>query len=97
MISYHQGRFMKINAILINPKDNVAVVTAEVKAGEEIVGVPGRELKAREDIRKNHKVALVEIRAGERVVKYGESIGVASKTIQAGEWVHTHNLKLEEN
>jgi len=88
---------MKMNAILINPKDNVAVATTEVKAGEAITGIAGRELLAKEDIRKNHKVALIEIPAGQRVIKYGESIGVASKTIQAGEWVHTHNLKLEEN
>jgi len=84
---------MKINAILINPRDNVAVATAAIKAGEAIVGVPGRELTAREDIRPNHKVALADIPAGRRVIKYGESIGVASHTIQAGEWVHTHNLK----
>jgi altronate hydrolase len=88
---------MKINAILINPRDNVAVATAAIKAGEAIVGVPGRELKAKEDIRRNHKVALAEIPEGRRVIKYGESIGVASQTISAGEWVHTHNLKLEED
>ncbi len=87
---------MKMNAIVINPKDNVAVATAAIQAGEAIVGVPGRELMAKEDIRPNHKVALAEIPAGQRVIKYGESIGVASKTISAGEWVHTHNLKLEE-
>ena len=87
---------MKINAMLINPKDNVAVAIAEIKAGEPIVGVKGKELRAKEDIRRNHKVALEEILAGRRVSKYGESIGRASKTIQAGEWVHTHNLEIEE-
>ena len=28
----------------------------------------------------------------ERVIKYGESIGLATKPIRTGEHVHTHNL-----
>ena len=87
----------KANAIQISPRDNVAVAMREIKAGEAVLGVAGVALSAAEDIRKNHKVALRAIAAGERIVKYGESIGAASKAISPGEWVHTHNLKGEEN
>lgn len=46
-----------------------------------------------------HKYALRYIAKGEYVVKYGEIIGRATQDIQAGEWVHTHNVKshLDEN
>lgn len=86
----------QVNVVVINPKDNVAVAVRAIPAGEAIVGAEGRELLAREDIRQNHKVALAAIPAGGRILKYGESIGVASKKIEAGEWVHTHNLTGEE-
>jgi hypothetical protein len=38
-------------------------------------------------------VALREIAAGEKVIKYGASIGVATGDIHPGEHVHTHNLR----
>ena len=50
-------------------------------------------LKPRGDIPAGHKVALRAIAAGERVVKYGFPIGVATKPIAPGEWVHVHNLR----
>jgi altronate hydrolase len=39
-----------------------------------------------------HKVALTALKAGQRIVKYGWPIGVASQPIEAGAWVPTHNL-----
>ncbi len=46
-----------------------------------------------------HKYALVEIKKGEPVYKYGQIIGRAKEDIQKGEWVHTHNMRthLDEN
>ncbi|MBM3389928.1 MAG: D-galactarate dehydratase [Betaproteobacteria bacterium] len=38
-----------------------------------------------------HKVALRAIAAGEAVVKYGVTIGVATTAISPGEHVHVHN------
>jgi len=37
-------------------------------------------------------VALSDIAAGAPLVKYGETIGVATQAIRAGEHVHLHNL-----
>lgn len=45
------------------------------------------------DIPAGHKYALVDIKKGEFVIKYGEIIGRATKDIKAGEWVHTHNVR----
>ena len=39
-----------------------------------------------------HKVALADVPTGGQVRKYGQVIGVATRPIQAGEHVHTHNL-----
>ena len=55
----------------------------------------GGNVVARADIPKNLKVALVRIPADDPVIKYGEPIGRANRTIMPGEWVHTHNLKAE--
>jgi len=46
----------------------------------------------REGIPAGHKIALADIRKGEKVVKYGYPIGVATQDIRMGEFVHTHNL-----
>lgn len=50
-------------------------------------------LEAQGEIPAGHKLALTDIPAGERVVKYGHAIGRATRDVHAGEWVHTHNLR----
>ena len=85
-------------AILLDSGDNVATVTSEVAEGEVVeVLSPGGEVVqepvARGDVPFGHKLALVGFDRGDSVVKYGEVIGVASRAIAVGEWVHTHNLE----
>ncbi len=50
-------------------------------------------LKEAEGIPAGHKRALVAIKKGEPIIKYGNTIGIATADIAEGEWVHTHNLK----
>ena len=73
--------------IKINPADNVAVALRGVPAGTEFMGV-----KARTEIPQGHKMALCGIQPGAQVIKYGFSIGHATASISAGDWVHTHNM-----
>lgn len=40
-----------------------------------------------------HKYALVDIKEGENIIKYGNPIGHATCDIKKGEHVHTHNTK----
>ena len=40
-----------------------------------------------------HKVALLDIKKGETIMKYGHSIGKAVADIGKGHHVHVHNLK----
>lgn len=50
-------------------------------------------LKESDGIPAGHKRALKAIKKGERIIKYGNPIGVAIADIAEGEWIHTHNLK----
>ncbi len=43
-----------------------------------------------------HKVALVPIDQGGRVIRYGQTIGFATSAIEPGDWIHTHNLTAGE-
>ncbi len=84
-----------IKGLKINPRDNVAVVLAAVKAGDNVEIATAAEtliLAAKEDIAFGHKIALTEVGVGRAVIKYGEEIGQAKVTIRSGEWIHLHNL-----
>jgi altronate hydrolase len=78
----------------INPRDNVAVILSDLPSGTvaTLAGGSGGSLAIREAIRQGHKVALQDIRCGEKVIRYGHSIGNATKDIPKGAWVHSHNL-----
>ena len=78
--------------IQIHPRDNVAVALTAIPAGE-VVSVGGCTVTAREEIARGHKMALTSILEGSDVIKYGVAIGHVTKDVQAGEWLHTHNVK----
>ena len=83
-------------AIRVHPRDNVAVVAADVQAGNAVCLDDGIELRTVEIITRGSKVALVPIPCGEAVIRYGEEIGRATADIAAGQHVHTHNLRRGE-
>ena len=78
--------------IRIHPGDSVAVALQPLAAGTVILA-EGNQLTLQEDIPQGHKFALIPIRAGEPVIKYGAPIGTAAVDILPGSWVHTANLK----
>ncbi len=45
------------------------------------------------DLETGHKIALENISKGEDIIKYGFSIGIATKNIKIGARVHTENIK----
>lgn len=75
----------------IQPVDNVAVALTELKAGEEI-RLSQESITIAENIPSGHKVALTALAVGDRVIKYGYSIGIITSGVQPGQWVHTHNM-----
>jgi hypothetical protein len=78
--------------LIINEKDNVAVALRDLEAGETLSLPGGGELTTATDIPCGHKVALVALSDGDPVIKYAEAIGLASRAVSRGEWVHTHNM-----
>lgn len=84
-------------ALKVNDKDNVATIFANgVRAGDEVEirDKKGRKevIKIHHDVPYGHKVAVKDIKLGELIVKYGEEIGIATKNIARGDYVHVHNL-----
>jgi altronate hydrolase len=77
--------------IRLNNSDNVVVARTDIKAGSEI---QEEKITCRDDIAFGHKVAVSAIKSGEAVKKYGQIIGFASKDIQPGEHVHSHNVSM---
>ena len=78
---------MRVNALLMDEKDNVVTCVEEVAAGHEIVYDKGGKictLTAEETIPYCHKAALDMLKAGEKVMKYGEQIGETLKTVKKG-------------
>ena len=68
--------------------DNIAVAVQSLSTGTLVMG-----LTLLQDVPVGHKVALVPIQAGAKIIKWGMSIGSATRAIAPGEHVHTHNLK----
>ena len=81
-----------MKTIKIHPSDNVAVILEDIVKGE-LVTVEGFSVTAVEDIARGHKIALKKIEEGTPIVKYGNEIAIATRDIEVGEWVHTHNVK----
>jgi altronate dehydratase len=87
-----------VRALKMEIVDNVATLLSEVSRGEvvEVVSQEGfivDRVEALEPIPFGHKIALAEMTRGEKVIKYGEAIGVTSRDIRRGEWIHTHNVE----
>ena len=85
----------KAKTIVLDAKDNVATVLDDIARGETI-GINTYEniveLIAIDFIPFAHKIAVLDIPKGEKVIKYGEAIGRAVRTINRGEHVHVKNV-----
>jgi altronate dehydratase small subunit len=83
-------------AKLIDENDNVVTAVADFEAGDQVaVKFRGKEnlYHCNQDLNFGHKMAISPIKKGEKVLKYGQPIGTASKDIAKGDWVHVHNVK----
>lgn len=87
---------MAIDAIVLNPLDNVAIAVQELTAKQNAVVRVGRELThitLTENIPYGHKFAVRDISKGENILKYGEVIGRATANINAGCHAHIQNIE----
>ena len=80
-----------VDAWQVDPADNVATLLRDVAAGDQVALANG-SIFAGATIPRGHKVALMPIASGAPLVKYGFPIGLARRSISAGEHVHIDNI-----
>lgn len=81
-------------AVHLRPEDNVAIATRHLPPGQELQ-VNGYSVRLDKRVGLGHKIALLSIKKGDAVYKYGQIIGFASEDIAPGGHVHVHNLKAD--
>jgi altronate hydrolase len=79
------------DVVFLHPADNVGVAARNLPAGAQIAA-GGHRVSLGEAVGLGHKIALAPIGRGQRVYKYGQTIGFATADIAPGDWVHSHNL-----
>ena len=83
--------------IIMSDADNIGVIKGPaVVKGQKITIDDGRsknDIEVLEEIPFGFKIAIRDIKSGEKVYKYGEPIGIASLDIRKGEMVHVHNME----
>ena len=87
---------MSPDLLVVDARDNVATALRPLEKGESLeIEVGGRTLQVTvlEPIPFGHKIALSPLEKGNEVRKYGEVIGVATRSIVRGQHVHVHNVK----
>src|SRR5260370_31374590 len=79
-------------ALRLNAEDNVMVAVDEIHPGDNPAGGPVASAR----VPKGHKLATAQIETGAPILKFGQIIGFAARPIAAGEWVHEHNVVVQD-
>jgi len=80
-------------SIRLHDNDNVVIARADVGIG---VALPQEGIKTRAQVTAGHKIAARKIAKGEPILKYNVTIGFANVDIEAGSYVHSHNMEFRE-
>jgi hypothetical protein len=78
-------------ALVLSIKDNVATLLTGAAGGVALT-YEGGTITCAGDVPSGHKLALVPIPRGGKIIKFGVSIGSATRDIAPGEHVHVHNV-----
>lgn len=81
--------------IRLHPADNVLIAREPLTIGAQVVH-NGQSFKLRAQVPAGHKIAACTITKGAVVRKYDTPIGVATRDIEAGDHVHSHNIMLSD-
>ncbi len=77
--------------VRLSDADNVVVAVDPIAVGHLVHGV-----EARERVPRGHKMATVKIETGAPILKFGQIIGFAAKDILPGDWIHEHNVVMQD-
>ena len=80
--------------LMVSPDDNVAVALSNLSPGQVAV-IHGGDQKLIIDrgVPQGHKVAVLNMKKGEEIVKAGIVIGVLYQGVKKGAHIHVHNLR----
>ena len=88
--------------IIHDEKDNVGVVVIEkVKKNQDcncwiMENDKSAKIQSKSEIPLGHKIAMLDLKEGDTILKYGHDIGKVVKDIKRGEHVHVHNVKTKK-
>ena len=82
-----------IEAVVLNPGDNIGVALVDLKPGAS-VKIHGQEIQVKitSAVPYQHKFSIASINTGKEIIKDGVVIGKATQDIEQGQHVHTHNM-----
>ena len=76
----------------LQPNDNVVVAVDALAPGEP----NGAGVAPRVRVPKGHKMATETVPKGAPILKFGQIIGFAAQDIAPGDWVHEHNVAMQD-
>ena len=88
--------------IIHDEKDNVAVVVIDrISKNQEcnawiMENDKSAKVQSINEIPLGHKIALIDLKEGDTILKYGHDIGKVVKSIKKGDHVHVHNVKTKK-
>ena len=81
------AKFLRLNAA-----DNVLVALETIEKGMRLE----QDVAAIARVPRGHKAAARAIAAGSAITKFGQIIGFAKTDIAAGDWLHEHNVEMQD-
>ena len=78
--------------ILLHPDDNVLVCRQHAFRGQSIT-LDGDTAILADEIQVGHKIARRDLKAGEKIIKYGAPIGSMKVDEKRGAHIHMHNMQ----
>lgn len=83
--------------LIHEPGDSVGVAVKDLVPGAlrgcYLVGDDVVELKGDSEVPLGHKIALTDLSEGQYVIEYGVRVGVTTKAVSKGSYVHVHNVR----
>ena len=93
---------MATDIIIHDQKDNVGVVVVEKITSKQdcacwiMENDDSTKIQSLGEIPLGHKIAMIDLKEGDTIIKYGHDIGKVIKSIKKGEHVHVHNVKTKK-
>ena len=81
--------------LVIDPKDTVAVLLENARAGDTLRTPGGDTVSLLQDVEFAHKVAVTDHAERQPVCKYGYEIGYMAEPAPKGTWIHIHNMRCD--